>query len=483
MSHIDASKRQQFESKANDHSNQDQTLAMQREISNRQNQQREAELRHKQQLGNELAHQADLTSAEKQRDVAERRYQERVMPGLHFECYERDPQMKHETIVTGKYQVSQSDNDHQKAMNDLQQRRQVAESHLTDNDLARLRQQAADNNHQRREELARNNQYLFQQSESKQNKTTTEKQRQINEEKGNHERMRQMELDEKEMIRLIKRDNGREATQALNYLDQKKRQQFEAKRDDKTNLLQTVSLQEEISHRAREAVLNTHSTRKTLSKDLSSQAELKQYKDHQDKVAEFQGDIASTGIEFECYTRDPIVREEKMLTRDFQKGQRDAEHQKKVFEKQHEIAPQESTLSDLQLDALRHQAEESHQKRRSDMNHLMKSQYHNTINSKIERRTRERRDEEMAAQVNGDRIRQAERDEQDRASAQKRAYERDLDYQVKVENSKKQAAVEERRYDPNLANVIAENNARRQQIIKCGDCSSTLGKQMVIKRE
>ena len=39
----------------------------------------------------------------KHKEIEDKLTQERTMPGLHFECYDRDPIMKIETLKTGDF--------------------------------------------------------------------------------------------------------------------------------------------------------------------------------------------------------------------------------------------------------------------------------------------------------------------------------------------------------------------------------------------
>lgn len=73
----------------------------------------------------------------------------------------------------------------------MAERRAVAPSHLTDEDLYQLRAQADSANQQRRQELAKNNDYLMNQVGDKVNKAQTERNRQIEAERANHQRLQQ----------------------------------------------------------------------------------------------------------------------------------------------------------------------------------------------------------------------------------------------------------------------------------------------------
>ena len=61
----------------------------------------------------------------------------------------------------------------------------------------------------------------------------------------------------------------------------------------------------------------------------------------------------------------------------------DAEVQRKITQREEFIAPNPSTLSDVQLNELRSQAVSAHQERRQNLGQDMKYQYQNSITAKI----------------------------------------------------------------------------------------------------
>jgi hypothetical protein len=194
-----------------------------------------------------------LTSAEKQRQRENQLYEERAQPGLHFECYERDPAMKEEAKKTLSVQEYQSQLEAQRKQQEIAERKAVAPSHLTDEDLAQLRRQSQETEAQRRAALAKNNDYLFEQSSSRIQKERAERERQVKEERENHQRLQQQLAEERHYARMAKAQNAQQATGHLQQIEAVKKAQFEAKKTDITNKVQTIALQEEVSHRQREA--------------------------------------------------------------------------------------------------------------------------------------------------------------------------------------------------------------------------------------
>lgn len=60
----------------------------------------------------DLEYQLQLQSSLKQKEREDKLQQERQMPGLYFECYDRDPIMKMENFKTGQIQASQTEIEH-----------------------------------------------------------------------------------------------------------------------------------------------------------------------------------------------------------------------------------------------------------------------------------------------------------------------------------------------------------------------------------
>ena len=71
-----------------------------------------------------------------------------------------------------------------------------------------------------------------------------------------------------------------------------------------------------------------------------------------------KGDIGHTGFQFECYTRDHMVKEEAKKAKEFQLGQRDFEHHRNQMDYQHRREPDATVMSQLELAKLRKQAED-----------------------------------------------------------------------------------------------------------------------------
>ena len=268
------------------------------------------------------------------RQEEDRKEQERKMPGLHFECYERDPQMKEAARRTGQVQTLQTEEQFQRAQWEREQARQVAPNHLSDTDLQAIRDKAWQQELQRRQEGARNNEFLKKQHYDKLSSAQKERHRLIEEERANHNRMRELEAKEREERIINKQLNAAEASHVLTGIEAAKRDRFEQKKNDQSNKIQTIALQEEVAHKVRENVSSQQMVRSGLRQDLIQQNNERAQKNQIDKVESLHGDIASTGFEFECYTRDPMMKEEARRTSGFQRGQQDADRFRRQQDKQ-----------------------------------------------------------------------------------------------------------------------------------------------------
>jgi len=97
------------------------------------------------------------------------------MPGLYFECYDRDPLIKQEKLNTLNVQLTQAEIEHERRQIELYERRKVAESHLTDEDLYRLREEVNKNNYEKRSQLAQVGEVLKEQHYQKLTKSQIER--------------------------------------------------------------------------------------------------------------------------------------------------------------------------------------------------------------------------------------------------------------------------------------------------------------------
>ena len=142
LSKIDQDKRNKFVQKATDNSNQQQTLAMQNEMMRKHQQMRESEIRNQQQIKDELKYQMNERASTHQREEQNRIEAERKMPGLHFECYERDPQMKDAAVRTSKVQTMQAHEEMSRKEWEKQYRRENPPNHLGEAELNAIRERA-----------------------------------------------------------------------------------------------------------------------------------------------------------------------------------------------------------------------------------------------------------------------------------------------------------------------------------------------------
>ena len=262
--------------------------------------------------------------------------------------------------------------------------------------------------------------------------------------------MRKLEADEREQRVLNKQLNAAEATHVIVGIEAAKRDKFEQKKNDHSNKLQTIAMQEEVAHKIRENVQSQHSVKAELRQNLNEQANEKAQRSQLEKAENLQGDIATTGFEFECYTRDPQMKDEARRTSGFQRGQQDADRFRRQQERQSEVAPDGTTLSNLEIDAIRQKAVEQEYNRRAELNQVMRNQYNDTISQKQREAAEARRAEEAAARQAAQLNAEHDRFEREQLAQAKREYDQILGQQFQQEQLRKQREVEERRYDPNV---------------------------------
>lgn len=136
--------------------------------------------------------------------------------------------------------------------------------------------------------------------------------------------MKQLAEEEKQNRFTQKRQLGSYYKQQVDTIDQQKRQQFEQKKNDTSNLEQTLQLQNEAAQKYKELIEQDHQVKSTVKQTLDHQVEEKHFQKQVEKQQELEREIASTGFQFECYVRDPIMRQETVHTGVYQKNQIDA---------------------------------------------------------------------------------------------------------------------------------------------------------------
>jgi len=88
---------------------------------------------------------------------------------------------------------------------------------------------------ERRTHLAKNNEYLHKQVNDKAFSHQTERQRVIEDERENHQRLQSQIAEEKHYNRMQKAQAAHATSEHLNSLDRQKKEEFERKKNDITN--------------------------------------------------------------------------------------------------------------------------------------------------------------------------------------------------------------------------------------------------------
>ena len=76
--------------------------------------------------------------------------------------------------------------------------------------------------------------------------------------------MQQLEAQEREHRKIQKQINASEASHVLNSIEAQKRQSFEQKKNDQSNKIQTISMQEELAHKFKDNQNQTNQVRSSL---------------------------------------------------------------------------------------------------------------------------------------------------------------------------------------------------------------------------
>lgn len=185
-------------------------------------------------------------------------------------------------------------------------------------------------------------------------------------------------------------------------------------------------------------------------------------------------EINHKGFEFECYTRDQLVAQEKQNTTQFVKNQSEADRQRALAEQQARRAAPANLIT---TDDIKRMNEEQKREQNEQRNHLknqMLSQYHGSINEKISKREQQRRqDEEQMNRIISENRRIAE-EQQRQAREQKQSYGSELKQEIDQHDSaRKQQWVQE--HDPSLN---PHYNLRKvAQVDACENCDAVLGRR------
>jgi hypothetical protein len=266
----------------------------------------------------------------------------------------------------------------------------------------------------------------------------------------------------------------------LTTVERQKRAQWEEKKNDKTNLWQSQALQQEISELTRANIEDQQRQKQMYNSELGSLTADQRARLEEEKHRSKQEEANARGLRFECYRRDPIMKEKTRETGQFQKFQKDHESQKKQYEREIAVQPPPSLVTTEHLQALHEEALRENTEKRFGLKSLMESQYKETQAQKQARLADERaRDAEEAARAAA-RNAELTKIEREIADSTKRGYNEYLAHQVSNTEKKKALEQAERKYDPHTEKIAQENQMIGERIVKCGGCHSKLSHEKTL---
>lgn len=483
MSQLNAQRRAQWEAKKNDKTNLEQTEKLNREVQELTQKSIQDRVTLQQMYRDELNQKRNevVQSAVQQKN--EERDIERSLKGLTFECYSRDQQMRDEVKNTGTFQKDQ--------IHEIQTRKQQEKESIvsppevfyTDKELAELRAEAEARNHEQRAFSASVANDQLSQHKTKISQFESERRQKIAEEEAHLQRLRQLEDQDKASKRRTKAERNQEMSSTLTAINQRKAADWEAKRTDISNKIETEKLQNEISELTKASIQDNLKQKSEYHNDLNSITQEKRARLSQDFAVSREEEAKSKGLTFECYTRDPQMKEAHKETRGYLQQQKEMENLRKQQERESMIQPPPSLVTTQQLNEMHQESVNQDLERRSHLKKVMTSQYKETQEQRAARIAAERSEDAKEASRAAYENEKYNHFQKEQTLANKVNYSHYLSSQLKEAETKRKLEIDERRYDPNVEKLVQENARIGEKIVKCGKCECTLAHEKTIFNE
>ena len=184
---------------------------------------------------------------------------------------------------------------------------------------------------------------------------------------------------------------NKEMNSKLSEINEKKRKEWEMKKNDSTNKLQTEEMKQQYYELVKQAVEEQHKMKQSYYQDLLCQSANKKASLSQQRSKERQEEIDSKGFKFEFYSREPKMKEEIRNTGKFQKIQQEVNKMKIKQENEVSAMPPPSIMTVEELKLLKQEALNNEIEQRSVLNSLMKTQYQESIVQKKAKIVEEKR--------------------------------------------------------------------------------------------
>lgn len=463
-----------WESKKNDKSNWEMSQRIQQENQELTSRAQQERLAGAQSYKDELNRlREDAVQQNIQGKISDREL-ERRLNGLTFECYTRDQKMKEESKQTGKYQRTQIDDWQSRKQQERQDLVQPPPVFYTDKELNELQQEANQRQQEVKTHYVENAKTQLNQHFTKQAQQQDARARTLEEERAMHQRMRELEAQEQDLKRRTRSDRQSEMTSTISQLDQQKRAAWEAKKNDKTNKLQTEELNQQVSHMTRTAYEDSLKQKQSYNQDLSHLTAAQRSQLEQERNRARAEEARAKGLTFECYQRDPLMKEAAKETGSFQRSQKEIEAQRKQEERQSLIAPPPSLMTTTQLRELEQEALNQDLEKRSTLKTVMHSQYVETQAERQARIASERAADEAAAAQAASRNAEISRQEKQIKQDTTQSYNQYLGLQLTDAERRKQEEEHYRKYDPNLERLAQEQEDDNEIVVRYQDVNGVL---------
>lgn len=375
--------------------------------------------------------------------------------------------MKEETKKTGQFVKTQIFDVNDKKKQEKDEFVKPPEVFYTDKELAALRTEADERNREVKTHAASYAKDLLTHHLTKTQKEQNERERAIAEEREVHRRMKMLEDQERENKRRNREDRNYEMNTVHSVINQNKAEEWNAKKTDTTNKQQTEAFQSETQQLTRQAIEEQLKMKQGYKQDLSSLTSDQRARLEEQQARDRQEELYARGLRFECYSRDPKMKEATRQTGKFQKVQKDLAEQLKQVEKEVTVMPPPSLMTTDDLNALKSEAITQEIEKRSSLGSLMKTQYSESIQEKQARVAEEKRtDAENTARI-AQRNAELARREKEQANEVKKNYNQYLGYQLNETEARRAQEAEHRRYDPHTERVVEENAMLGERIVKC----------------
>lgn len=269
-----------------------------------------------------------------------------------------------------------------------------------------------------------------------------------------------------------KQQNAQEAVSTLNHLSDQKKREWDSVHKNDENKRKTLALAQEQEKLKREHIGLMKQQKEGYKNNLQYQMQEHTQQTRAERDEDIRKEKLSNGFEFECYTRDQLIAREKRNTTDFLKNQQNLNKEVRVVENHMVRAAPPNLVTVNDVNKMQEEAKQQMNHHKRELNQVMRSQYHGSINQKQAERAEEKARAEAEMRAQAAQNRQIEQIE----ASQRKAQKEDLRSHLKNQMNEKQTVAQQewqREHDPS-----AHHNLRRvTKVLACEECDAVVGKQ------